>query len=103
MREVISIDGERLTMEQVAAVARGAPGEPRVELTTSARSRVKRSADAVSTLLEKGQIAYGITTRFGAFKDRVIPLDQVERLQRNIVLSHSVGVGPPFDQAMTRA
>lgn len=103
MSGVILIDGESLTMEQVAAVARGAPGEPRIELTSSARTKVKRSADAVSSLLEKGQIAYGITTGFGAFKDRVIPLDQVERLQRNIVLSHSVGVGAPFDQAMTRA
>ena len=103
MSEVIAIDGESLTMEPVAAVARGEPGKPRVELTNGARVKVKRSADAVQTLLQKGQIAYGITTGFGAFKDRVIPLDQVERLQRNIVLSHSVGVGQPFDQPMTRA
>src|SRR5678815_3410015 len=103
MSQVISIDGESLTMEQVAAVARGAPGEPCVELTADARSKVKRSADAVSSLLKKGQIAYGITTGFGAFKDRVIPIDQVELLQRNIILSHSVGVGAPFDQATTRA
>ena len=103
MSELIAIDGESLTMEQVAAVARGVPGSPRVELSATARIKVKRSAGAVESLLKRGQIAYGITTGFGAFKDRVIPLDQVERLQRNIVLSHAVGVGEPFYQAMTRA
>ncbi len=54
-------------------------------------------------MLREGRVAYGITTGFGAFKDRVIPLDQVEKLQRNILVSHAVGVGEPFDRATTRA
>jgi histidine ammonia-lyase len=57
----------------------------------------------VQELLKRGEVAYGITTGFGAFKDRVIPLDQVEALQRNIIMSHAVGVGDPFDKATTRA
>ncbi len=39
----------------------------------------------------------------GAFKDRLIPPDQVEALQRNILVSHAVGVGAPFDRPTTRA
>ena len=54
-------------------------------------------------MLGEGKIAYGITTGFGAFKDRVIAPDQVEQLQRNILVSHAVGVGDPFDRATTRA
>ncbi|MGH8443196.1 MAG: histidine ammonia-lyase, partial [Nevskiaceae bacterium] len=64
---------------------------------------VQRAADGVQRLLKEGRIAYGITTGFGAFKDRVIPPDQVEQLQRNILVSHAVGVGKPYDVAATRA
>jgi len=103
MKDVVWLDGASLTFEQVQAVARGAPGAPRVALTEPARAAVQRAADGVQRLLREGRIAYGITTGFGAFKDRVIPPDQVELLQRNILVSHAVGVGRPFDIATTRA
>ncbi len=101
--ESIILDGESLTLEQVAAVAYGQPGAPDVVLSEVAKSRVERSADAVQTLLERGEIAYGITTGFGAFKDRLISREDVEMLQRNILISHAVGVGAPFDIPTTRA
>jgi histidine ammonia-lyase len=99
----IFIDGESLTFEQVLAVAYGRPGEPRVELAETAKANVVRCAAAVDKLIERGEIAYGITTGFGAFKDKIISPDEVELLQRNIVLSHAVGVGSPFDTPTTRA
>jgi histidine ammonia-lyase len=103
MSDRLYIDGKRLTIEDVVRIAHGAPGAPGVELTEDARASVELSASAVAKLVETGTVAYGITTGFGAFKDRVIPLEQVELLQRNIILSHSVGVGTPFDRAATRA
>ncbi|MEP6947073.1 MAG: histidine ammonia-lyase [Acidobacteriota bacterium] len=103
MASDLIIDGESLTFEQVIAVANGKPGEPRVELSEAARSSVQRSADAVQTLLDRGEIAYGITTGFGAFKDKIISREEVELLQRNIVVSHAVGVGNAFDVRTVRA
>ena len=102
MNEII-LDGESLTFEQVLAVAYGEPNEPRVSLSDGAKESVDRAANAVDTLLERGEIAYGITTGFGAFKDKIISPEEVEKLQRNIVLSHAVGVGDPFDTATVRA
>jgi histidine ammonia-lyase len=101
--DTVVLDGENLTFNQVLAVAHGGPGAPRVALGAEARARVARAAWAVGRLLERGEVAYGITTGFGAFKDRVIPPDQVELLQHNILASHAVGVGEPFDRATTRA
>lgn len=101
--ETIYLDGLSLTFEQVQAVAYGGANAPRVEISDAAKKLVTRAADAVQTLLSRGTIAYGITTGFGAFKDRIIPPDQVELLQHNILVSHAVGVGNPFDQATTRA
>src|SRR6478609_286082 len=99
----IYIDGETLTFEQVIAVAYGGPGSPGVSISEDAVRKVSRCADAVDRLIERGEIAYGITTGFGAFKDKMISPDEVELLQRNIVLSHAVGVGDPFDIPTTRA
>ena len=103
MTATILLDGNNLTLDHVMAVAYGAPNQPRLELTPAARQRVGRAAEAVQQLLANGEIAYGITTGFGAFKDRMIPPEQVETLQRNILLSHAVGVGEPFDIPTTRA
>lgn len=99
----IILDGESLTFEQVVAVAYGAPGEPRIALSEGAKGRVNRAAQAVQTLLGRGEIAYGITTGFGAFKDKIISPEETEKLQRNIVLSHAVGVGNMFDTPTVRA
>ncbi len=103
MSSEIVIDGSSLTFEDVIAVAYGMPSEPRVVLSDEARNNVARCAAAVQSLLDRGEIAYGITTGFGAFKDKIISLDEVELLQRNIVLSHAVGVGKAFDTATVRA
>ncbi len=103
MTPEIIIDGESLTFEQVVAVAYGKPGEPRVLLSDGAKASVNRSSAAVQTLLDRGEIAYGITTGFGAFKDKLISREDVETLQRNIVVSHAVGVGKPFDTPTVRA
>ena len=92
-QETVVIDGASLTLEQVVAVAHGQPGAPRVELSAAAKAQVERAAAAVQRLLAQEGVAYGITTGFGAFKDRIIPRDQVEQLQRNILVSHAVA--PP--------
>lgn len=95
------LDGESLTLEQVIAVA----NDPQASLSisNSAWLRVERAARAVQEFVARGQVVYGITTGFGAFKDRLISAEQVEQLQRNILVSHAVGVGEALDQPTTRA
>ncbi len=97
------LDGETLRLRDVVRVARSAPGEVPVRLSEAARARVAQSRAAVERLVDEGQVAYGITTGFGAFKDRVISREQLGTLQRNLVLSHAVGVGQEFAPDETRA
>ncbi len=99
----IILDGESLTFQQVLAVAYGESDSPNVSLSREAIKNVERAARAVEKLLERGEIAYGITTGFGAFKNKIISREEVEKLQKNIVMSHAVGVGEPFDIPTTRA
>ena len=103
MADTVYIDGQSLTIEQVVEVAYGEAGVPKVAIKADAQQQVKNAADAVQKLLERGEIAYGITTGFGAFKDKVIPLEDVKTLQKNIVMSHAVGTGDLYDIPTTRA
>jgi histidine ammonia-lyase len=62
-------------------------------ISNSARKEVIRSRKLVEKWISKEEIVYGINTGFGEFKDVVISKEQTETLQRNLILSHSSGVG----------
>ena len=62
---------------------------------------IDRSARAVSAILAKGEPVYGINTGFGKLASVRIDTADLEKLQRNIVLSHAAGVGPPMPVAKT--
>ncbi len=102
---MIELDGQHLTLEDVAALAAASatPGEITVAVTADAMANVERARQVVERILSRGEIVYGITTGFGDFKDRIIPPGQVRQLQRNIVISHAVGVGPLLDHATVRS
>ena len=86
----IVLKGEHLTLEDVVSVAyEGA----KVVLSEEAWKKVRRAERAVASFVARGQVVYGVTTGFGAFKDHIIPPDEVQQLQRNILMSHAVGVG----------
>ncbi|MCO6449385.1 MAG: histidine ammonia-lyase [Caldilineales bacterium] len=99
----IDVDGHSLTIEQVVAVAKAHPGEVVLRLTPEAVMAVERASRAVEQIVEESQVVYGITTGFGAFKNKVIPPEQIRQLQRNIIRSHSAGTGPALPIPVVRA
>lgn len=101
--KTIELDGQSLSFEEVIEVAHAREGEVEVLLSEYAARRVDESAAAVQELLDTGVVAYGITTGFGAFKNKIISRDEVEKLQENILVSHAVGVGDPLSKPATRA
>ena len=80
----------RLTLEDLESFAYGS-GPLRLDAAT--RSELERGAAAVAKIVAAGAPVYGINTGFGKLAQTHIPDDQLELLQRNLVLSHSVGVG----------
>lgn len=102
----IGLDGSSLTLEDLARLARDP--RVRVEIHADALSRVAASRAQIEAIAsryvaewekEDGHpvLEYGVTTGFGEFKDVPIAPDCLEELQRNILLSHSVGVGETAD------
>ncbi len=65
-------------------------------------SAVERSRGRVESALADGQPHYGINTGFGALAHKRVPDDQLSALQRNLLLSHAVGVGDPVPPDVTR-
>jgi histidine ammonia-lyase len=92
MRHIL-LDGDTLELDEVEALARG---EAQAELAPAARERV-RAARA------HGEAHYGINTGFGTLAEVRIAPEDLERLQRNLVLSHAAGVGAPLPLAEARA
>jgi histidine ammonia-lyase len=89
-----------LTLPQLRHIARDAT----VQLTLDPASfaAIDACAQAVEDIAAKGEPAYGINTGFGRLASTHIPHAQLELLQRNLVLSHAVGVGEPMSAPVVR-
>ena len=71
-------------------------------LDPAARPAVERSAAVVDAIVAKGEPVYGVNTGFGKLASVRIAAVDLERLQRNIVLSHAAGVGEPLPVPVVR-
>jgi histidine ammonia-lyase len=60
------------------------------------------SRQRLEAALAGGGIIYGVNTGFGALAREQISADQLQQLQRNLLLSHAVGVGDPLPLPITR-
>jgi histidine ammonia-lyase len=89
----------RLTLAQLRRIAR-AP-EP-LTLDPAAAGAVDAGAAAIAAIVARGEPAYGVNTGFGRLASTHIPREQLEVLQRNLVLSHAVGVGAPLSAPVVR-
>ena len=73
-----------------------------VALVPTAYADVHASSQAVQKIVARDQAAYGINTGFGILAKTRIPNDQLQQLQRNLILSHSVGTGELLSDAVVR-
>ncbi|HET8596974.1 MAG TPA: histidine ammonia-lyase [Castellaniella sp.] len=77
-------------------------GQVQLALPEQAVRDMDASAAIVQSIIDRGDPAYGINTGFGKLAQTRIPDDQLQALQRNLILSHSVGVGHPLDPRVAR-
>lgn len=74
----------------------------KVKLDPSAHSAIEESVACVNTIISEGRTAYGINTGFGLLASTKIANEDLEKLQRSLVLSHAAGVGEALDDNMVR-
>src|SRR5947209_11350558 len=73
-----------------------------VALDPESAARIEQSAAAVQRIVARGEPVYGVNTGFGKLSSVRIDAADLMKLQRNIVLSHAVGVGEPASLQATR-
>jgi histidine ammonia-lyase len=89
----------KLALQQLRAIW---SGQGALTLAAADYQRIDDSAAAVQRALATGAALYGINTGFGKLASKRIEPAQLEQLQRNLVLSHAVGVGPELPERVVR-
>ncbi len=115
--KVIRLDGHSLSRAQLVEIASGAA---QVELDPDQLDRVQRAADFLSEKVRCGEPIYGVTTGFGSNADKLLGSHRLrdelpgrkaqahsqtllEELQHNLIITHAVCVGEPFEPRVVRA
>jgi len=87
---------------RLADLRRVYQGPVSVQIDAAALGAVRDAHAVTARLAAADAPAYGINTGFGLLANTRIPPAQRTLLQRNIILSHSCGVGPLLDDAIVR-
>ena len=96
---IIRLDGDSLSLEEYMSVVRFGC---KIDLDKDAKVKMQESRDLVDKYVKEEKVVYGITTGFGKFSDVKISKEDTEKLQKNLIMSHSCGVGEIFNIEETR-
>jgi histidine ammonia-lyase len=97
MTEIVLHPG-RVPLADWSAIYRGAPAR----LAKDCFVAIEASATAVEKIIARDTPVYGINTGFGKLAHVRIETGDLAALQRNIVLSHAAGMGPPMPREVVR-
>jgi histidine ammonia-lyase len=100
MHKTIYLDGNNLRLEEVEEISLG---QARVEVAPYALAKISDSRRYLEEIIDTGAVIYGVNTGFGELSNVRIDRQDIATLQRNLILSHSTGVGPPFTAEETKA
>jgi histidine ammonia-lyase len=96
--ERIELKPGEVTLAELRTVWRGAP----VALSQHGWSALQSAAASVARIVESGATVYGVNTGFGLLAQTRIAFDRLEELQRNLILSHSCGLGEALAPQVVR-
>ena len=95
---MLTLDPEAIDLAILRQLWQGAA----CKLDDASLERVDASAAAVDRIVASGEIVYGINTGFGLLANTRIPADRLAELQKNLILSHSCGLGEALPRHVVR-
>lgn len=90
---------DHLTLEKVVKIAEG---KLHGKISDDAKQKIIYSRKIVQNIIEKGDAVYGINTGFGPLCDVQVSQEETNLLQRNLMMSHAVGVGENIDKKLSK-
>jgi histidine ammonia-lyase len=102
MRNVVQFDQNRLTIEDIHAIAQRST---KIVLSNTKEfcTTIIRGADFLDRLLREDGVIYGVTTGYGDSCTVTVPTDQIAELPHHLYTFHGCGLGEYFTPAQTRA
>ncbi|MBS0389655.1 MAG: histidine ammonia-lyase [Proteobacteria bacterium] len=95
----LTLSAGRVGLDQLLAIAQGGV---RLAMDAQAHEGMRAALATVQAIVDEDQVVYGINTGFGKLASTKIAHDHLAELQRNLVLSHSVGTGEPLPDPVVR-
>jgi histidine ammonia-lyase len=90
MANKLLIDGKSLTLSQIEFFLNQ---NPDIIISKGSIVRIKKSRALVEKWVDSDESIYGVTTGFGEFSNVRISKENIQQLQKNLILSHAVGCG----------
>ncbi len=95
----LTIRAGRLSLAELRDVYR----QPfKIDLEAPAWEPIETARRTVLEVIESGAVVYGVNTGFGLLANTRIDNQDLQTLQRNLLLSHAVGVGELLNDAVVR-
>ncbi|WOC28626.1 histidine ammonia-lyase [Pseudoalteromonas sp. N1230-9] len=90
---------DQLTLDSVNAIA---AGTLQAELCQDAIDKINKSRQNVDKMAASDKAIYGINTGFGPLCDTQISPEETNLLQKNLLITHAVGVGEPIAKPISK-
>jgi len=97
---MIIVDGENLKIEDVVSVARD---YEKVKLSEKSVKKIEESRRVIDEIISKDRVVYGVNTGFGELANVRVSSKKLDELQRNLIRSHSCGIGENLSTDVVRA
>lgn len=100
MHKIAEIGPHEISFEQLKSLL---TNEQKISLSPDQLSMIQERRSVLEALIQHGDKAYyGVNTGFGALCNVVIPGDQLDELQSNLIRSHACGFGEPATEKIVR-
>ncbi|MFX1363393.1 MAG: histidine ammonia-lyase [Promethearchaeota archaeon] len=99
MKEYFIFGKDHLTVDKALNIARGFL---KGIISNEVKERIIKNHDAIQSIVKGSKLVYSINTGFGSLCTTRITREESSKLQENLLKSHSVGVGPPIEQELSK-
>ena len=99
MTQTIEIKPGKLTLDEIQAIH---AGSVTLAIDAASKAAIDASAAVVQRAARSDAPVYGVNTGFGKLASTRISESELDTLQRNLIRSHSVGIGEPLQPAVVR-
>ena len=90
---------DKLTVSKIIAIAQG---KMQAELTTQTIKTINECRAKVEKMANGSKAVYGVNTGFGPLCDVQITSEETSTLQKNLLITHAVGVGKNIDKQLSK-